>query len=242
MTALTNKIAVVTGAGSGLGQASAKLLAARGAQVFHADISGVTGSESIHLDVTQEAHWIDAMAVLTERFGGIDILVNAAGVSLKDDAVDICSADTWSRTMAVNLDGTFLGCKHAIPAMRGRGGGSIVNFGSINSLVGDGSAAAYVASKGGVRLLTKSTALHCAAIFPTIRCNLVCPGYVETPMLSDWLAHQPEDTRARLESSSPMKRLGQPADVAALVAYLASDEASSVTGGEFVIDGGFTAR
>lgn len=241
MTSLHKKIALVTGGVSGMGAAAADLLEEKGAHVVRADVSRVDNANAVILDVTRESHWQDVVRHLS-LLGGVDILVNAAGLSLENDTVERCSAETWHRTIAVNLDGTFLSCKYILPLMANRGGGSIVNFGSINSIVGDGNAVAYVASKGGVRLLTKSIALHCAKVRNNVRCNVICPGYIETPMLTDWLSHQPIEARARLERYCPSGRLGHPSEVAGLVAYLASDEAGSVTGSEFVVDGGYVAQ
>lgn len=246
MSDMVGKVALVTGAASGIGAAVADVLAGRGAQVLKADIAAQEGSDGagdqIRLDVASEDDWVRAMAGVARRYGGVDILVNAAGISLERDTVEECSENTWRQTMAVNLDGTFLGCKHTIPAMRARGGGAIINFGSVLSLVGSGDAVAYGASKAGVRLLTKSAALYCARHAQGVRCNLVCPGYVETPMLSRWLATAGEDARSVIEGTHPLGRLGRPEEVAELVAYLASDEAAAVNGGDFAVDGGFLAR
>lgn len=241
MIPLRGKVALVTGAASGMGAAAAEALAERGAHVVRADLQPASGRDGIKLDVSSEAEWQE-VAKMLKNAGGIDILVNAAGVSLADDTLKACTPEIWNRTIEVNLDGTFLGCKYILPLIAGRGGGSIINFGSINSMVGAGNAIAYVASKGGVRLLTKSIALHCARMRNNVRCNLVCPGYIDTPMLGEWLSIQPSEAHDRIAAACPMGRLGQPAEVAGLVAYLASEEAVSVTGGEFVVDGGFLAR
>lgn len=242
MTGLDGKVALVTGAASGLGAASALLLARRGAKVLHADLHPRQERGWYAIDVAVEAAWRDLFFAIVAEFGGLDILVNAAGVSFDNDTVADCTSEIWQRTMSVNLDGTFLGCKHAVPVMSAGGGGAIVNFGSVLSHVGAGNAAAYVASKGGVRLLTKSVALHCAKAANKVRCNLVCPGYIDTPMVQEWLKHQPAEARAALEAEHPMGRLGRPEEVAELVGYLVSDEAAAITGGEFLVDGGFTAR
>lgn len=242
MTTLKGRVALVTGAASGLGAASALLLARRGAEVLHADLRPRRERGWYAIDVALEAAWRNLLSAIVAEVGRLDILVNAAGVSFDGDTVADCTPEIWQRTMSVNLDGTFLGCKHAIPVMSAGGGGAIVNFGSVLSQVGAGNAAAYVASKGGVRLLTKSVALHCAKAANNVRCNLVCPGYMDTPMLQEWLKHQPAGTRAALEAQHPMNRLGRPEEVAELVSYLVSDEAAGITGGEFFVDGGFTAR
>ena len=241
MISLKGKVALVTGAASGLGAASALLLTQHGAQVVHADLKPRPEEGWHAIDVASEAAWQELVSHIVAKFGRLDILVNAAGISLEGDTVLECTAEAWQRTMAVNLDGTFLGCKHAIPALSAGGGGAIVNFGSVLSQVGDGNAAAYVASKGGVRLLTRSIALHCAKARNNVRCNLVCPGYIVTPMVEEWLKGLPAGARGDLETRHPMKRLGRPEEVAELVLYLVSDEATAVTGGEFNADGGFTA-
>jgi 3(or 17)beta-hydroxysteroid dehydrogenase len=242
MTDMRGKIALVTGAASGIGEATARVLEKRGAHILHADLAPRSGENWYGLDVAVEAQWIELLEDVTRLHGGVDILVNAAGVSLRNDVVDTCTEAIWSKTIAVNLDGTFLGCKHVVPSMRDRGGGAIINFGSVLSQVGHGEAVAYVASKGGVRLLTKSVALYCAKFAKNIRCNVVCPGYIETRMLTDWLSEAGGNVRAQLQEAHPMKRLGQPNEVAQLVAYLASDEAAAITGSEFTVDGGFLAR
>ncbi|MBL8708638.1 MAG: SDR family oxidoreductase, partial [Rhodospirillaceae bacterium] len=236
------KVALVTGAAAGIGAATADLLVERGARVIRADLRPGSGADWQALDVAEESAWQAVLAAVARAHGGIDILVNAAGVSLDGDVVDTCTEEIWRRTMAVNLDGTFLGCKHVIPLLRARGGGAIVNFGSVLAQVGDGRSAAYVASKGGVRMLTHSTALYCAKFAPNVRCNLVCPGYIETRMSQDWLDAAGPAQRREIESAHPMQRLGQPREVAQLVAYLASDEAATVTGAEFAVDGGYLAR
>lgn len=239
---LEGKIALVTGAASGIGAAVAEELSTRGAQVLRADIAPKNGEGWFTLDVASEAEWTQLVAKITELHGGIDILVNAAGVAYENDTVDTCTEAMWQKTLAINLDGTFFGCKHTIPVMRERGGGAIINMGSVLGQVGSGDAVAYVASKGGVCLLTKSVALHCAEKAKNVRCNVVCPGYTETPMLTNWFDAVEDGMRDILESAHPMKRLGKPEEVARLVAYLASDEAAAVTGGEFAVDGGYLAR
>lgn len=254
MRRLTDKTALVTGAASGIGRAVAERLAAEGARVALCDIDrahGAAAAEAIgdaalfvELDVAAEPSWQAAMAAVTDAFGGIDIVVNSAGIIVLK-SIEETSLDDWRRVMAVNLDGTFLGCKFAVRAMKGRdrAGGAIVNISSVSGLVGGANLAAYNASKGGVRLLTKSVALHCARKGYAIRCNSVHPSFAETPMLDDIAAgaRDPDAARAAMAAQVPLGRLAEAAEVAAMVAYLASDESGFVTGAEFVIDGGLTA-
>lgn len=252
MQRLSDKTALVTGAASGIGRAVAERLAAEGARVAVADVNrdaGVAVAEAIgdgavfvDLDVTSEESWQAAVAAVADAFGGLDILVNSAGIIDLKSIEDTSLAD-WRRVMAVNLDGTFLGCRFGVQAMKGSGGGSIVNMSSVSGLVGGANLAAYNASKGGVRLLTKSVALHCARKGYGIRCNSVHPSFVATPMVDDIAgsARDPDKAMAGMASQIPLGRLGEAEEVAGMVAYLASDEAAFVTGSEFVIDGGLTA-
>ncbi len=235
MTDMIGKIALVTGAASGIGEATASVLEKRGARIVHADLAPRGGQDWYGLDVAVEAQWVDLLEDVTRLHGGVDILVNAAGVSFKDDVVDTCTEDIWRKTIAVNLDGTFLGCKHVIPSMRARGGGAIVNFGSVLSQVGHGEAVAYVASKGGVRLLTKSVALYCAKFAKNVRCNVVCPGYIETEMNTAFFASEAGQGMVR---RIPQRRLGKPEELAGALLLLASDAGSYMTGSTIEVDGG----
>jgi NAD(P)-dependent dehydrogenase (short-subunit alcohol dehydrogenase family) len=245
---LQGKTAFVTGGASGLGAACAAAFLTEGASVTIADLAikgtsaGGPGSlHRRHLDVTDEAAWEAALAQTVREFGRLDILVNAAGISLEGDDLERCTPEIWNRTLAVNLDGVFLGCKHGVRVMKASGGGSIINFASILAKVGDGGSIAYTASKGGVRLLTRSTAAYCNRHRLPIRCNAVCPGYFETPMLTNYFAVEPPATKQNLIAAQPSRRLGQPEELAGLLVYLASDESISCTGADFVVDGGFTA-
>jgi 3(or 17)beta-hydroxysteroid dehydrogenase len=245
---LQGKIAFVTGGASGLGAACAARFLAEGAAVTIADLAikdtsaGSPGSlHRRHLDVTDEAAWEAGLAETVRQFGRLDILVNAAGISLDGDDLEHCTPEIWNRTIAVNLDGVFLGCKHGVRIMKAFGGGSIINFASILAKVGDGGSIAYTASKGGVRLLTRSTAVYCNRLRLAIRCNAVCPGYFDTPMLTSYFAAQPAATKQNLIAAQPSRRLGQPEELAGLLVYLASDESISCNGADFVVDGGFTA-
>jgi 3(or 17)beta-hydroxysteroid dehydrogenase len=256
MDRVAGKVALVTGGGLGLGRASALLLAREGAKVVVTDVKEAegraaaddiidAGGEAIFIrhDVVSEAEWAGAIEMALSRFAKLDILVNNAGVALGAD-VETTTLEQWRWLMSINLDGVFLGTKCAIPAMRKSGGGSIVNLSSIEGLIGDPNLAAYNASKGGVRIFTKSAALHCAKAGYKIRVNSVHPGYIWTPMVENYLAAQPDPAGAKLALCGlhPIGHLGEPDDIAYGVLYLASDESKFVTGAELVIDGGYTAQ
>lgn len=253
MPRVQDKIALVTGAASGLGLAIARLLAAEGAKVVLADRNDTDGQAAaaalgaphrfVHLDVTNEAGWASVIAETLAAFGRLDILVNGAGIGLVSD-VESTTLAQWRFVHAVNSDGVFLGCKAAIGTMKTTGGGSIINLSSVAGLVADPDLPAYCASKGAVRLFSKSVALHAARHNYNIRCNSVHPSFIATPMVDAMIAGAPDPAKMkrRLELSAPLGRLGQPEEVANLVLYLASDESKFVTGAELVIDGGLTAR
>ena len=252
MGRVQDKVALVTGGASGIGFATAKLLVEEGATVVVADrdvaasttaVAKLGQRASLHrLDVTREDEWVAVTDAVARDHGTIDILVNNAGVVLFKD-IEATTLDEWRDLMAVNLDGVFLGCKHAVRVMKDRGGGSIVNMSSVAGLIGSGNLAAYSASKGGVRLLTKSVALHCARKGYDIRCNSVHPSFAETPMLQSMIAsaHNPEKLAAGFTAASPLGRLAQPIEIARTILFLASDESAFTTGAEFVVDGGLTA-
>jgi NAD(P)-dependent dehydrogenase (short-subunit alcohol dehydrogenase family) len=245
MGRVQDKVALITGGASGIGLATAQLFVDEGARVVLTDLSPPSfksASTTYKLDVTREGDWIAVTDSIVRDFGRIDILVNSAGVSLLKD-IEATTLDEWRALMAVNLDGTFLGCKHAVRVMKDRGGGAIVNMSSVAGIIGTSHLAAYRASKGGVRLLTKSVALHCARRGYNIRCNSVHPSFADTPMLQGMVdsARNPEKLSSSFAAASPLGRIAQPIEVARTILFLASDEASFTTGAEFVVDGGLTA-
>jgi 3(or 17)beta-hydroxysteroid dehydrogenase len=247
-----DKVALVTGGASGIGLAAATLFAEEGAAVVIADRDEAAGRSAAaalaprasfqRLDVTREDDWVAVTDAVMREYGRLDVLVNSAGVVLFKD-IEQTTLDEWRTLMAINLDGTFLGCKHAVRVMKGRGGGAIVNMSSVAGLIGAGNLAAYSASKGGVRLLTKSVALHCARKGYNIRCNSVHPSFAETPMLQSMItsARNPEKLAAGFAAAAPLGRLAQPIEIARTILFLASDESAFTTGAEFVVDGGLTA-
>ena len=248
MGRVAGKVALVTGGASGLGEAIARRLAAEGATVIVADLNEPAdrGADFIRLDVTDEAQWTAAMATLQSRYGQLNIAVNCAGTQVaRSFPTDTTLAD-WRRVMSVNLDGVFLGTKHALALMRASEpvNGSIINISSMLGLVAMADIAAYCASKGGVHLYTKSVALSCAEQRVNVRVNSVHPGYIDTPLLRKSLARAGDVAQARrqLDALQPLGHIGVPDDVAWGVLYLASDESKFVTGSELVIDGGYTAR
>jgi len=252
MGRVEGKIALITGGASGIGLAAASLLLDEGAKLVLTDRDQALSAPALaplnqrasvrSLDVTREEDWIAVTDAAAAEFGRIDIVINCAGVVLLKD-VEATTLEEWRSVMAVNLDGTFLGCKHAVRVMKDHGGGSIVNMSSVAGIIGSGNLAAYGASKGGVRLLTKSVALHCARRRYNIRCNSVHPSFVETPMLRSMIAsaRDPGKLEDGFVRAAPLGRLAQPAEVARTILFLASDESAFTTGAELVIDGGLTA-
>ncbi len=249
MGRLDGKVAIISGGARGQGEVEAKLFVQEGAKVVFGDILDEEGKQVeaairqvggaatyVHLDVTQEADWQQAVATAVSTYGKLDILVNNAGI-LRRDSIEETTKELWDTILAVNATGVFLGTKYAIPAMRKAGGGSIVNISSISGMVALGGPA-YNASKGAVRVFTKVTAVHHAD--DNIRCNSIHPGPVRTPMTESTYS-DPEMLERRLRDM-PLGRLGTSEDIAYGVLYLASDEAAYVTGAELVIDGGYTAQ
>ncbi len=250
MPRLEGKVALISGGARGQGACEGRLFAQEGAKVVLTDILDEEGEAVaaeirqqggdaiyVHLDVTQEQQWQDVIQATVDRYGKLDVLVNNAGI-FPMVRVEDTSVELWDQVMDINVTGVFLGTKHAIPAMRVAGGGSIINISSVAGLVGGSRAAAYSASKGAVRILTKGTAVQYAA--DGIRANSVHPGIIVTQMTEELLSD--EDQRAQRLTSTPIGRFGTAEDVAYGVLFLASDESSYVTGSELVIDGGSTAQ
>ncbi|MCB2096401.1 MAG: glucose 1-dehydrogenase [Parvularculaceae bacterium] len=258
---LTGKVAIITGAGSGIGAACARLFAAEGAKVIASDINldsvtalaGDIGSSAhgICHDVANEAFWKEVVCEAQSRFGAIDILVNNAGIGRAHKLTQV-SLESWRAVMAVNLDGVFLGLKHAIPAMVETGGGSIVNISSIDALMGAPTRAPYCASKGGVAALTKAAAMECCEFGEPVRINSVHPGPVATNIFASSAADSDmamlavfggtvKSVADYYTRNNAMKRFATSEEIAYAALYLASDEASYVTGAQLVVDGGFTA-
>ncbi|AFQ49933.1 glucose 1-dehydrogenase [Burkholderia cepacia] len=257
MSRLDGRCAVVTGAARGLGLAAARRLAAAGAHVLltdmcrdegeaHAAALRADGHDAYFVvqDVTDPERWPGVLDVAIERWGRLDMLVNNAGIA---EIADIETLDFagWRRTMSVNLDSVFLGMQAAIARMKQSGGGAIVNVASIEGLVGEPLVPAYNASKGGVRLLTRSAALHCAERGYGIRINSVCPGFANTQMVSGAVSKMSTSDAdafaSRLMARIPMHRLADPDEIARAIVFLVSDDSSYMTGADLVIDGGYTA-
>lgn len=247
---LTGKAAIVTGAGRGLGESIARLLASRGASVLLGDINAEAGEAvasdisaehsralfSEH-DVSKEGHWRAIVALCVERFGRLDILVNNAGV-VEFGPLESMTIEMFDRALNVNVRGVFLGCKLVQPAMSAAGGGSIINISSVAGMFANiRGAGAYSTSKGAVRLLTKAAALDYSAY--NIRVNSVHPGAILTPLTAPALADA--NTLPRVLGRTPIGRPADPIEIARVVAFLASDEASYMTGSEVVVDGGWSA-
>jgi 3(or 17)beta-hydroxysteroid dehydrogenase len=240
MARLKDKVVLITGASGAIGKAVAEAVGKAGGMAATSDLAGQGATHA--LDVTSEPDWLAVMADVGRTYGRLDGLVNAAGLAALGNIEETDFA-TWRKILGVNLDGTFLGCKHGLALLKLRGG-AIVNLSSVAGLIGGHNFAAYNASKGGVRLLTKSVALHGARLNPQVRCNSVHPAFLEGPMVDAMLeaTNYPDAARARITRDIPLGRLGTPAEVADMCVYLLSDESRFVTGAEFVIDGGLTAR
>lgn len=250
MARLEGKVALISGGARGQGAVEARMFAEEGASVVIGDILDDQGRQTeaelqelgynvtyVHLDVTSESDWEAAVQSAVDTYGKLDVLLNNAGILIRKNIEETTEED-WDRIFAVNAKGVFLGTKAAIPAMRDAGGGSIINISSTAGLVGSpNGSASYTATKGAVRLFTKSTAIQHAR--EGIRCNSIHPGPIETDMIADTL-NDPANMALRMQRL-PLGRVGKPSEIAYGAIYLASDESSFVTGSEVVIDGGTTA-
>jgi len=252
MARLDGKIAVITGAGSGIGRVAASLFAAEGARVVVADVAADQAESAVAdivadggsamavvVDVSDESQVASMIGAAVGAYGGLDILFNNAGIFPADDGGILDTPpETWQKVMEVNLKGVWLGCRAAVPAMLDSGGGSIINVASFVALVGAATAQmAYTASKGGVLAMTRELAVEYAR--KGIRANSICPGPIETPLLAELLS-DPARRQRRLVHI-PMGRFGRPEEIAKAALFLASDDASFVTGSALVVDGGITA-
>jgi len=251
---LTGKVAVITGAGSGMGRVAAQMFAAEGAKVVVAEFAADAGEETVHqvVDAGGEASFVktdvsregDARAMVdhaVERFGRIDVLYNNAGIMPEaDHSVTDTDVAVWDQVMAVNLRGVFLGCKYAIPRMVEQGAGSVINISSFVAILGCSVPQdAYTASKGAVLSLTRSLAVQFGP--KGVRSNAICPGPIETPLLMDWLLKDEAAKQLRL-ARNPTGRFGKPEEIVNAAIYLASDESRWTNGAQFVIDGGITVN
>ena len=251
MERVSGKIALVTGGASGIGRASAIMLAAQGARVAVSDIdldgaravADEIGANAVAIahDVTDETAWTMALDTVVAAFGGLHVLVNCAGTAISG-TVEETSLEDWRNLHALDLDSVFLGCKYAIRHIAASGGGSIVNISSISGIIAGHNLAAYNSAKAGVRHLTKSVALHCARQANQIRCNSVHPAFVDTPILDNILKRGTRDEGLeRLAQQIPLGIVAEADDVAYAVVYLASDESRFMTGSELILDGGISA-
>lgn len=263
MGRLQGKVALVTGAAKGIGAATAKRLAEEGAGVVCTDVDADAGqavadeivnaggaAAFVAHDVTDEAQWEAAVTLAEDTFGALHIVVNNAGIAPESSPIEEKTLESWRHVLAIDLDSVFLGCKWGIRTIKKHGGGSIINISSILGLVGQPNASDYNAAKGGVRLLTKSAALECAEAGYDIRVNSVHPGYIDTPLVQNVMAQGEiggqqvgaNEMRELLTMLHPIGRLGIAKEIANAVLFLASDEASFMTGSEMVVDGGYTSR
>lgn len=255
---IKNKVALITGAASGIGATTAELFAQQGATVIVTDINDVDGkkvAEKIgpsavfyHLDVSQEQQWQTVIDQVITKFQQLNIVINNAGIlghgnHFGEQDPEHCSLDDWQKINSINSEGTFLGCKHAIRVMKNFKNCSIVNVGSRSGLVGIPSSAAYAASKAAIRNHTKTVALYCAQNNYSIRCNCVHPAAILTPIWDPMLSINTERNEQinKIASEIPLQHMGAPIDVAYAILYLASDESAFVTGTELIIDGGILA-
>ena len=244
MSGVTDKVVLVTGAASGLGLADAQVLIEQGARVIMTDIDADRGSELaaqfgamfLRQDVADELRWSEIMAVVKAEYGHLDGIVNNAGIAPIAD-IETTTTDTWRKTLAIHLDGTYFGCQAAIKLMKESWGGSIVNMSSTAALVGIPDYLAYSAAKGGIRAMTKAIAVHCRRAKLRIRCNSVHPGSINTPMVQNAVKQLMDiDLDDNAEKKRKAMGIGEHRDVAYMVAYLLSDESKHVNGTEMVID------
>jgi len=251
MGRVDGKVAIVTGAAMGLGEADARILAREGARVVVTDVDrelGAAVAKSIggefrYHDVTDEAQWQQLIADVRARHGGLHVLVNNAGI-VEPGTIESQTYAEYKRQMAVSADGTFLGCKYAVPVIAQSGGGSIVNMASIASKRGVHNVTAYCAAKGAVEALSRAVAVHCLVQKNNVRCNSIHPGSIDTPMVRGIGAKLVAAGLVSAQNDAPpprQQRLGEPIDIANLVLFLASDESKFITGQEFVPDGGISA-
>jgi NAD(P)-dependent dehydrogenase (short-subunit alcohol dehydrogenase family) len=258
MARLQGKVTLITGAATGIGEGIARAFDTEGAVVIVTDLRDEPGREVAaslgpsaeyrHLDVREEQEWVAVIDSVLEAHGKLDVLVNNAGITgfegpFKPHDPENTALEDWRAVLATNLDGTFLGCKHGIRAMRTRGSGSIINISSRSGLVGIAGAAAYAASKAAVRNHTKTVALYCAEQGWTIRCNSIHPAAILTPMWEPLLGSG-EDRQQRIDAivkDTPLRRFGRVEEIAALAVLLASDEVTYMTGAELTVDGGLLA-
>ena len=267
MGRVSGKIALITGAGSGIGRGAALALAAEGATIVATDVDDVGAAQTAALvrdaggtvvalnqDVVSEARWVEVVTEIAGSLGGLHILVNNAGIGIAASLFDMAH-DDWRRQMAINVDGVFFGVKHGAPLIAASGGGSIINISSVAGLRGAPGLAGYSASKGAVRLFTKSAALECAQAGMNVRVNSVHPGIIDTPIWTKVTTRGLDALQASgtapganaidpdvLGARAPLGYAGLPSDVAAGIVFLASEESRYVTGAELVIDGGMMAR
>jgi NAD(P)-dependent dehydrogenase (short-subunit alcohol dehydrogenase family) len=255
---VAGKLALVTGAAQGLGAAHARRLAEEGARVLLTDLNlagathqaeainaaqGAGTAFALQHDVASEDGWITAIAAAQDLLGGLSILVNNAGIGVRGN-IETCTLDEWHRGFAVNVDSVFLGCKHALPLMKDNQPGSIINISSIAGLIASDTMPGYNASKAAVWMLSKSVALHCAKHGWDIRSNSVHPTFIDTPILDGMVVSSGKSKDVIMEKLArqiPLKRVGEPNDIANAVLYLASDESRFVTGAELKVDGGISA-
>jgi len=254
MGRLDGKVALITGAGGGQGRAAALMFAKEGARVVVNDVKVEGGNETVQMvsaaggqaefiasDVSKAAQVEAAVQCAVRHYGALHIMYNNAAVLHRKDApVTTLDEQIWHQVLDINLKGVFLGCKFAVPAIIAAGGGSIINTSSLAGLLGVGNVHAYTAAKGGVISLTRAVAMSYAK--DKVRCNVICPGAVDTPMMAHVLHSENQRLREGFERGHPIGRVGTPEDIAAMALYLASDESSWVTGSVFTIDGGNSAQ